>query len=108
MSVEVAEMSVPAADDAHEFVVAPELAEVAECLAVPLRTGDRVRFDLIEHGADEGVATAWADPSPPMTSTEPSTPVRSFERSSAPSDPGRPRPDRRPGPPSATNTRPSI
>jgi hypothetical protein len=40
MSVEVAEMSMPAADDAHEFVVAPELAEVAECLAVPLRTGD--------------------------------------------------------------------
>ena len=30
------------ADGAHEFVVAPELAEVAERLGVPLHGGDRV------------------------------------------------------------------
>jgi hypothetical protein len=53
MTVEVTEMSVPAADDAHEFVVAPELAEVAERLGVPLHAGDRVRFEVIQGGADE-------------------------------------------------------
>lgn len=46
-------MSVPAADDAHEFVVAPELAEVAERLGVPLHAGDRIRFEVIQGGADE-------------------------------------------------------
>jgi hypothetical protein len=40
----------PAADDAHEFVVAPELAEVAERLGVPLHAGDRVRFEVIAGG----------------------------------------------------------
>jgi hypothetical protein len=40
-------MSVSAADGAHEFVVAPELAEVAERLGVPLHAGDRVRFEVI-------------------------------------------------------------
>ena len=40
-------MSVPAADGPHEFVVAPELAEVAERLGVPLHAGDRVRFEII-------------------------------------------------------------
>jgi hypothetical protein len=76
MIVEVTEMSVLAADDAHEFVVAPELAEVADCLAVPLHTGDRVRFDLIE-GAQTKASHIDARrghrhrsaPSPPMTST---------------------------------------
>ena len=76
MIAEVTEMSVPAADDAHEFVVAPELAEVAECLAVALHTGDRVRFDLIEAAqtkashidASRGHRHG-SDPSPPMTST---------------------------------------
>ena len=43
-------MSMPAADGAHEFVVAPELAEVAERLGVPLYAGDRVRFEVIEGG----------------------------------------------------------
>lgn len=55
MVSEVTEMSVPAADDAHEFVVAPELAEVAQRLGVPLHAGDRVRFDVIEGSADEGM-----------------------------------------------------
>jgi hypothetical protein len=41
-------MSVSAADDAHEFVVAPEPAEVAERLGVPLHAGDRVRFEVID------------------------------------------------------------
>ena len=41
-------MSVSAADGAHEFVVAPELAEVAERLDVPLHAGDRVRFEVID------------------------------------------------------------
>ena len=40
-------MSVSAADGSHEFVVAPELAEVAERLGVPLHAGDRVRFEVI-------------------------------------------------------------
>lgn len=43
-------MSMPAADGAQEFVVAPELAEVAERLGVPLHVGDRVRFEVIEGG----------------------------------------------------------
>ena len=55
MTMEVTQMSVPAADDAHEFVVAPELAEVAERLGVPLHAGDRVRFEVIDGGADEGI-----------------------------------------------------
>ena len=41
-------MSVSAADGAHEFVVAPELAEVAERLGVPLHAGDRVRFEVVD------------------------------------------------------------
>ena len=41
-------MSVSPADGAHEFVVAPELAEVAERLGVPLHAGDRVRFEVID------------------------------------------------------------
>jgi hypothetical protein len=45
-------MSVSAADDAHEFVVAPELAEVAERLGVPLHAGDRVRFEVIDGEQD--------------------------------------------------------
>lgn len=40
------------ADGAHEFVVAPELAEVAERLGVPLHAGDRVRFEVVEGGRD--------------------------------------------------------
>jgi len=43
-------MSISAADGAHEFVVAPELAEVVERLGVPLHTGDRVRFEVIDGG----------------------------------------------------------
>lgn len=41
-------MSMPAAGEQHEFVVAPEPAEVAERLGLPLHTGDRVRFEVIE------------------------------------------------------------
>ena len=43
-------MGMPAGDCAHEFVVAPELAEVAERLGVPLHAGDRVRFEVIAGG----------------------------------------------------------
>lgn len=45
-------MSMSAADGAHEFIVAPELAEVAERLGVPLHAGDRVRFEVVEGGRD--------------------------------------------------------
>ena len=41
-------MSTSAAEEPHEFVVAPELAEVAERLGVPLRAGDRVRFVVVD------------------------------------------------------------
>jgi hypothetical protein len=41
-------MSTSAADGPHEFVVAPELAEVAERLGVPLHAGDSVRFEVID------------------------------------------------------------
>ena len=61
-------MSMPAGDGAHEFVVAPELAEVAERLGVPLHAGDRVRFEVIEGGLADGPPTrhepwppAWVD-----------------------------------------------
>jgi hypothetical protein len=40
-------MSVPATNGPHEFIVAPELAEVAERLGVSLHAGDRVRFEVI-------------------------------------------------------------
>ena len=40
-------MSMPASDGAHEFVVAPE---VAERLGVSLHAGDWVRFEVIEGG----------------------------------------------------------
>lgn len=49
---EVATVSVSAAGGAHEFVVAPELAEVAERLGVPLHAGDRVRFEVVDGGRD--------------------------------------------------------
>jgi VTC domain len=51
------DLSVPAPDEMHEFVVTPELAEVAERLGVPLHTGDRVRFEVIARGpTDAGTA----------------------------------------------------
>lgn len=43
-------MSTSAADGPREFVVAPELAEVAERLGVPLHAGDRVRFEVLDGG----------------------------------------------------------
>ncbi|MDN5930905.1 MAG: hypothetical protein L0I24_07550, partial [Pseudonocardia sp.] len=43
-------MSMSAADGAHEFIVAPELAEVAKRLGVPLHAGDHVRFEVIYGG----------------------------------------------------------
>ena len=51
-------MRVPAADDTDEFVVAPELAEVAEQLGAPLRTGDRIRCEVIEGGGASDDAPA--------------------------------------------------
>lgn len=57
-------MSIHAADDAHEFVVAPELAEVAERLGVPLHAGDRVRFEVIEGGLSHA-GPARREPWPP-------------------------------------------
>ena len=48
-------MSTSAADGSHEFVVPRELAEVAERLGVPLHTGDRVRFEVIDGGRSEAV-----------------------------------------------------
>jgi hypothetical protein len=45
-------MSTSAAGGAHEFVVAPELAEVAERLGVPLHAGDRVRFEVVDGARD--------------------------------------------------------
>ena len=41
-------MSTSAADGRNEFVVEPELAEVAERLGVPLHVGDRIRFEVID------------------------------------------------------------
>ncbi|MDQ2706165.1 MAG: hypothetical protein M3Z25_00310 [Actinomycetota bacterium] len=46
-------MSMPAADGAHEFIVAPELAEVAERLGLPLHAGDRVRFEVLDGSRSE-------------------------------------------------------
>ncbi|MGI8816452.1 MAG: hypothetical protein ACR2G2_14570 [Pseudonocardia sp.] len=59
-------MSMPAGDGAHEFVVAPELAEVAERLGLPLHVGDRVRFEVIEGGQpDAGGPGRREEPWPP-------------------------------------------
>ena len=58
-------MTMAAGDDAHEFVVAPELAEVAERLCVPLHAGDRVRFVVIEGGFADGGAPTRHEPWPP-------------------------------------------
>jgi hypothetical protein len=55
-------MSVPANDDGYEFVVAPELAEVAERLGVPLHAGDRVRFEVVEGGNDPTRHEPWPPP----------------------------------------------
>lgn len=58
-------MSMPAADDPHEFVVAPELAEVAERLGVPLHAGDRVRFEVIKGGQASNGGPGNREPWPP-------------------------------------------
>jgi hypothetical protein len=58
-------MSMPAGDGAHEFVVAPELAEVAKRLGVPLHAGDRVRFEVIEGGLAEGDSPVRPEAWPP-------------------------------------------
>lgn len=58
-------MSMSAEDGAHEFVVAPELAAVAERLGVPLHAGDRVRFDVIEGGRSESAGPGGREPWPP-------------------------------------------
>jgi hypothetical protein len=54
----------PQPDDGHEFVVAPELAEVAERLGVPLHAGDRVRFEVIDGDGVTGGPTS-REPWPP-------------------------------------------
>ncbi|MBN9096704.1 MAG: hypothetical protein J0I49_01095 [Pseudonocardia sp.] len=41
-------MSMSSAGGAHEFVVAPELAKVAERLGVPLHAGNRIRFEVVD------------------------------------------------------------
>lgn len=46
-------MSTSAEDSSHEFVVAPELAEVPERLGVPLHADDRVRFEVIPGDATD-------------------------------------------------------
>lgn len=58
-------MSMPAADSPHEFVVAPELAEVAERLGLPLYVGDRVRFEVIEGGQPDAGGPGRREPWPP-------------------------------------------
>ena len=58
-------MSMPAGDGAHEFVVAPELAEVAERLGIPLHAGDRVRFEVIDGGLGNGGPPTRHEPWPP-------------------------------------------
>jgi hypothetical protein len=40
-------MSAPTPEP-HEFVVPPEMAEVAERLGLPWHVGDRVRFEVVE------------------------------------------------------------
>lgn len=76
-------MGTHAADDAHELVVAPELAAVAERLGVPPNVGDRVRFKVIQEGLpDTGPAhrEPWPRcgpaPSSPTTSAWPSRSAR--------------------------------
>lgn len=58
-------MSMPAADGAHEFIVAPELAEVAERLGVPLHAGDRVRFEVIDGSRSGSGDPPRREPWPP-------------------------------------------
>jgi hypothetical protein len=54
-------MSAPTPDP-HEFVVPPELAEVAERLGLPWHVGDRVRFEG-EGGADDPASReSWPPP----------------------------------------------
>jgi hypothetical protein len=58
-------MSVPAAaDGGHEFVVAPELADVVERLGVPLHIGDRIRFKVIKVRGVVDDAPARREPGP--------------------------------------------
>lgn len=65
MDEEVTDMSLPAADGPHEFVVAPELAEVAERLGLPLHVGDRVRLEVIEGGKSDAGGPNRREPWPP-------------------------------------------
>lgn len=58
-------MSMPAAHGTHEFVVAPELAEVAERLGVPLHAGDRIRFEVIQGGRSDGEGPGGRESRPP-------------------------------------------
>lgn len=57
-------MGMPSHDGPQEFVVADELAEVAERLGVPLHAGERVRFEVIERD-HAGAAPAGREPWPP-------------------------------------------
>jgi hypothetical protein len=97
--VKVNEMSVPAAADAHEFVVAPELAEVAAIYHVTQATASGSKSSMatqtrtFRHGASHG-RQRGSDPSSPTTNTWASAPAQSCGRSPAISDPDRHRPDR--------------
>ena len=67
-------MSVHAADDPHVLVVAPEPAEVAERLGVPLHAGDRVRFEVIAGGlATTALPTTNHGHRPGSTRSSPTT-----------------------------------
>ena len=58
-------MSAPAPEP-HEFIVPPELAEVAERLGLRWHVGDRVRFEVVEgKGEDEAGGPASREPWPP-------------------------------------------
>lgn len=59
-------MSAAASDGPYEFVIAPELADVAERLGVPLHAGDRVRLEIIEGGVrDDEDSPVRPEPWPP-------------------------------------------
>lgn len=56
-------MSAPTPEP-HEFVVPPELAEVAERLGLPWHVGDRVSFEVVE-GSGGMSSSASGEPWPP-------------------------------------------
>jgi hypothetical protein len=57
-------MSIPEPHNG-EFVVPADLAAVAERLGLPLHTGDRVRFEVIEGGKRDNDGPSSREPWPP-------------------------------------------